>query len=284
MRRLLLLLGVLLSGCTAAPPAEPPSVGGVRPGMQLARAVELLAPGQALPADEEGRRFALQDAEVTCVVGRVMRMRATRLNYGSSELKAGDSETRVRQVLGPPRDPFNRGGEEVWVYELKGCRYDAVFKDGKLERVEIALEPKALPRNPADYGVGTYGSTLRTELRLTVDGVALGMTEAEVNKLKGAPDPRLTGSVKAYSGLATFVEYRPLAVRWVLGRQLLRYDKPWVTAGMPVGQAQQSLAEVGRLKSQSGTAVSYTLLNYGDVRLLVEDDQTVGAVELVSPD
>jgi len=253
--------------------------------MQLASAVELLAPATALPPDEEGRRrFALKDAEATCVVGRIVRLNATRLRYGQRELKAGDSEARVRQVLGDARDPFTRGTEQVLVYELKGCRYDAVLQDGKLTRFEIALEPKPLPRQGADYGVGTYGDTLRTELRLSLDGVALGMTEAEVNQVKGSPDSRVTGSVKAYGDLETFVEFRPLAVRWVLGRQLLRYDKPWVSVGMPLKEAQKNLAEVARLKSESGMAVSYTLLNYGDVRLLVEDDQTVGAIELVGPD
>jgi hypothetical protein len=52
---------------------------------------------------------------------------------------------------------------------------------------------------------------------------------------------------------------------------------------MPAESAQKKLAQVGRLKSQSGSVVAYTFLNLGDVRLRIDKDGTVGALELSRP-
>jgi hypothetical protein len=251
----------------------------------LAKAIELLPPARALEEvpGQPGRRIQLQDAEVVCDLGVITTMRAQRLDYGPQGFRSGDSESRVRKLLGPPPESFERSGQTVWVYELKGFRYDVVFARSQV--VEVNLAPtrlRSLQNDAAAYGVGRYGTVLPGRIQLAVDGVSLGMSEAEVAQLKGSPDPRLTGPVLAYGlGLPTMVEYGPRGARSVLGSRLLRDGGDWAQAGMPAAQVQKRLAEVARLRTQSATVVSYTFLQFGEVRMRIEDDRTVGAFELV---
>lgn len=283
LKRLLLLC--LLTACSPPPPRDPPSVGGLRPGMTLAQAIELLPPAEPAPPDKEGRVFQLQDTRVTTEVGSIVRMRgAKRLNYGNYDVKVGATTKEAEQLLGPAPSTFPRGEDVVKVWELKEYRYDLTFNNDKLREVELSIRPRPVLRDSAEYGVGTRGDTLNQRLQLAIDGISLGMKEPDVEKLSGKPDPRVTGSSRAYNALATMVDYDDNgSARWVLGRKLLRDGADWVTVGAPAKDVQKKLATVARLHTQSASVVSYTFLQFGEVRMYVQPDQTVGALELVAP-
>jgi hypothetical protein len=285
--RTLTLLLILLLGCAPAPsPTEPPTVGGLLPNDSLARALQLLAPARAIQADEDGKqKFQLKDATIDCELGVVKRILGERLDSGGGTVRIGDAESAVTRLLGQPDESFtNQDGLPVLLYQRKGFRCTVSLKDSRVAEILITPDnPPGLPQNPAEYGVGTYGDRLGESMRLDLDGVALGMDEAEVTVILGPSDPRLSGDTLAYAEVSTLVCYGDKGARSVLGRKLFRNDSEWVTAGMPAESAQKKLAQVGRLKSQSGSVVAYTFLNLGDVRLRIDKDGTVGALELSRP-
>lgn len=270
---------LVLIACSPPPPLDPPHVGGLRPGMTLAQGIELLPPARATASGE----ITVQDANLTSEVGSITRMQARRLNYGRSTLKSGASRREAEQMLGASPSSFDRDGDQVLVYEFKEFRYDLIFDDDRLTSIELSIRPRPAPRGSADYGRGTRGDHLPQRLQLAVDGVSLGMSPEEVEKLQGTPDSRLSGATLAYADLATMVDYQDGRARRVLGRKLLRDGADWVSSGMTAAEVQKRMAQVGRLRSQSASVVSYTFLQHGQVRMLVLPDQTIGALELLAP-
>lgn len=272
---------ILLLGCSPRPPSEPPTVGGVLPGTSLSEAIVLLPPASA--ADDG--HFQLQDAKVEVWGSRVATIEAQRLDVGETTLKSGASKSDVKARLGAPRETYERDAAEVWLYEFDRYRYQLVFAGDSLTTVEV--QPRTIPPLPggsAPYGVGAMGSSLPTPIDLAVDGLELGMTPKQVSAQKGAPDDRVTGPTLAYGkDLSTFVTYGSFGATSIVGKTLQRDGRDWVTAGVPALEAQEKLATVARLDSQSASEVTYTFLEHGVVGMHLGPDGKIQALELSAP-
>lgn len=282
------IAGCKPSSTPASGPAagEAPTVRGVSTGMTLPQAVKLLGPGDGrqtavtdLPAMT--RVVSLGDAVAFVEVGRVKTVHGFRLDHGPKSVEVGASEKEVEALLGKPTNRFTRAGEPFWQYKFGKRRIEPVFAAGKLARVEITEEPARFQQRAPPHGVGTRGD-LRIETRLSLDHIELGMRTQNLDVLLFTGE-RVSPTVKQF-GETTFAGFEDGdKVAWVLGTELRRDGEPWVRAGMTAKEVQAALATVGQLRTNGTSAVAYSFRQFGDVRMRLEDDGTVSALELTSP-
>jgi hypothetical protein len=227
------------------------------------------------------RAIALNDALLFSEVGRIKKMRAYRLDRGSHSIRSGADRDAVTDLLGPPGRRFDRDGRSISQYRFGAHRVEAVFSGATLERFDITIEAPPLPRSTPPYGRGSRGD-LRSPLTLALDGIELGMSASNVNALLGLAE-EISPSLHRYRG-RTFVGFNAHdEVMWVLGTTLTRDGEPWTEAGLSAVEVQTALAEAGQLHQYNGSAVSYSFRQYGEVRMRLEPDGTVSALELATP-